>query len=156
MNTLIDVQIACDTDQQGYSVPNDDLLQHWADSALTALDISDKEVTLRFVDADESQSLNLTYRGKDKPTNVLSFPFECPPDIPLNLLGDLVICVPVIHQEAAEQRKKVNDHFAHMIVHGILHLLGYDHIDNEEAETMERLETSILAQLGIDDPYQEL
>ncbi|MEG3767450.1 rRNA maturation RNase YbeY [Alteromonas sp. 14N.309.X.WAT.G.H12] len=156
MNTLIDVQHACDTTQLGYTVPTDDKIQRWADTALSALKIQDKEVTIRFVDRDESQSLNHTYRGKDKPTNVLSFPFECPPDIPLNLLGDLVICVPVIHHEAVEQNKVVNNHFAHMIVHGLLHLLGYDHIDDEEAEAMERLETKILAQLGIDDPYQEL
>lgn len=156
MNTLIDVQHACDTTQHDYSVPTDNEIQLWADTALSALKIQDKEVTIRFVDRDESQSLNHTYRGKDKPTNVLSFPFECPPDIPLNLLGDLVICVPVIHHEAVEQDKVVNDHFAHMIVHGLLHLLGYDHIEEDEAETMERLETKILAQLGIDDPYQEL
>ena len=122
---------------------------------LSHLHIGDKEITVRFVNNDESQQLNNDYRGKDKPTNVLSFPFECPPEVPLDLLGDLVICVPVIAREAEEQQKPIAHHYAHMIVHGTLHLLGYDHIEDAEAEEMEGLEIAILAKLAIDDPYQD-
>lgn len=115
------------------------------------------EMVVRIVDAVESQALNRDYRGKDKPTNVLSFPFEAPPveviDEPA-YLGDLVICQPVVEQEAADQHKPVAQHWAHLIVHGVLHLQGYDHIEETEATEMESLEVSILAGLGIPDPYQ--
>lgn len=112
------------------------------------------ELTVRLVAADESQALNRDYRGRDKPTNVLSFPFESPPGIVLPLLGDLVICHPVVVDEAAEQAKRLGDHYAHMVVHGTLHLLGYDHLEDDEAEAMEALERDILAELGIADPYR--
>ncbi|WP_288791436.1 rRNA maturation RNase YbeY, partial [uncultured Enterobacter sp.] len=97
--------------------------------------------------------LNLTYRGKDKPTNVLSFPFEAPPGIEMPLLGDLIICRQVVEQEAKEQQKPLEAHWAHMVVHGSLHLLGYDHIEDDEAEEMESLETEIMLALGYEDPY---
>ena len=112
------------------------------------------EITIRLVDSDESQQLNNQYRGKDKPTNVLSFPFEVPTGIELDLLGDLVICAPVIAAEAIEQNKSENAHWAHMVIHGCLHLLGYDHINDQEAEEMEALEIALLAKLNIADPYQ--
>jgi len=95
----------------------------------------------------------LTYRGKDRPTNVLSFPFECPDEVELLLLGDLVICRQVVEREAIEQEKPLMAHWAHMIVHGSLHLLGYDHIEDDEAEEMESLETEIMQGLGFADPY---
>ncbi|OZB41718.1 MAG: rRNA maturation RNase YbeY, partial [Alishewanella sp. 34-51-39] len=101
----------------------------------------------------ESQQLNLQYRGKDKATNVLSFPFQCPPGIELPLLGDLVICAGVVRAEAAEQNKPLAAHWAHMVVHGCLHLLGFDHINDADAEQMEAEEIQILQQLGISNPY---
>ena len=137
------------------SIPDEAQLTAWASLVLNHLETGEKELTVRFVDSDESQSLNHEYRGKDKPTNVLSFPFECPPEVPLNLLGDLVVCVPVIAAEAAEQNKAIGDHYAHMIIHGTLHLLGYDHIEEDEAQAMEQLEIDLLAKLSIDDPYQD-
>lgn len=113
------------------------------------------EVTLRIVDIAESRQLNSDYRNKDKPTNVLSFPFEAPEHIEMPFLGDLVVCAAVVAQEAKEQDKPVTNHWAHLCVHGLLHLLGYDHIDETEAQEMEGLETAILAKLNIDDPYQD-
>ncbi|ERS89565.1 rRNA maturation RNase YbeY [Halomonas sp. PBN3] len=112
------------------------------------------ELTVRLVDAEESRVLNRDYRGKDRPTNVLSFPFECPPGVALPLLGDLVVCHPVVVAEAAEQDKPLGDHYAHMVVHGTLHLLGHDHLEDDEAEAMEALEREILDGLGIADPYR--
>jgi probable rRNA maturation factor len=111
------------------------------------------EVAIRIVDADEGRALNRDYRGKDYATNVLSFPAELPPAMKLPLLGDLAICAPVVQCEADEQGKLARDHWAHMTVHGTLHLLGYDHIEDAEAEAMEALETRVLAGLGIADPY---
>ncbi len=114
------------------------------------------ELTIRLVDAEEGLVLNSTWRGKDYPTNVLSFPADIPDgllDIPL--LGDLVICVPVVEQEAAEQGKFITAHWAHLVIHGCLHLLGYDHIDDEEAEEMEDLERQLLAEIGYPDPYRD-
>ncbi|MEQ5808309.1 rRNA maturation RNase YbeY [Alteromonas sp. NFXS44] len=157
MTAVIDFQQAyAPEDSVSAHIPTEVQLSLWANSIFSQLDISDKELTIRFVDEEESQALNRDYRGKDKPTNVLSFPFECPPGVPLNLLGDLVICAPVISREAQEQHKPVANHYAHMVVHGILHLIGYDHIDDDEAEEMESLEIEILAQLSIDDPYRDL
>ena len=119
----------------------------------------DCEIGIACVDVSESQELNLQYREKDKPTNVLSFPSDIPEEM-LSLLdaeplGDLVICIPVVLQEATEQQKTPSDHFTHLLVHGILHLLGYDHETSEaEAEEMEALEIEILKKLGIANPYQ--
>jgi probable rRNA maturation factor len=113
------------------------------------------EVTVRICDSAESQQLNRDYRGKDKPTNVLSFVFEAPTHIDSPFLGDLVICAALVEREAKEQNKAILDHWAHLCIHGLLHLLGYDHIEEEEALEMENLETHVLAQLGIDDPYQD-
>jgi len=113
------------------------------------------EVVIRLVDEAESRHLNLTYRGKDGPTNVLSFPFEAPPGVPSHLLGDLVICAPVVVAEARAQGKTELAHWAHMVVHGVLHLQGYDHQNDAEAQRMEALERSILAHLHFPDPYDE-
>ena len=120
----------------------------------------DCEIGVACVDLAESQQLNLQYREKDKPTNVLSFPSDIPEEVLPMLdafpLGDLVICIPVVLQEAIEQKKTAQEHFAHLLVHGVLHLLGYDHeTSDEDAEEMEGLEVEILAKLNIDNPYQE-
>lgn len=115
------------------------------------------DLAIRLVDSKEGLSLNRHYRGKDCPTNVLSFPAELPAgvDLPIPLLGDLVICAPVVAREAAEQGKPLNAHYAHLTVHGVLHLLGLDHDDAREAEAMELLERSILADLGYANPYAD-
>ncbi|KGQ69946.1 metal-binding heat shock protein [Chelonobacter oris] len=146
---VIDLQIAV---KQPQNLPSAAQIAHWAQSAVRPT-IDDLEMTVRIVDEEESQTLNRTYRGKDYPTNVLSFPFESPAEVELPLLGDLVICRQVVEREAAEQQKPVLAHWAHMVVHGSLHLLGYDHLDDEEAEEMESLERAIMAELGFDDPY---
>jgi len=147
----LDLQLA--TEEQD-NLPGKEEFQLWLDSAVTLFQ-QDAEVTIRLVDAEESQQLNSEYRGKDKPTNVLSFPFEAPPGIELNLLGDLIICKQVVETEASDQGKPLNAHWAHMVVHGALHLLGYDHIADDEAEEMESLETEIMQKMGFDDPYIE-
>lgn len=113
----------------------------------------DWELAIRLVDEAESQQLNRDYRGRDYPTNVLSFPAELPPGVTLPLLGDLVLCAPVVEREAAEQGKPVDGHWAHLTVHGVLHLLGFDHMTSAEAEAMEAEERGILARLGYSDPY---
>lgn len=126
------------------------------DYVLAALppDYVDSELCIRIVDADESAALNQRYRGKAGPTNVLSFP--CASGVPeLNLLGDLVICAPVVAGEAQTQGKTEAAHWAHMVVHGVLHLLGYDHIGDHDALIMETRERAILARLGFPDPYSD-
>lgn len=148
-NVILDLQIACESPA---GLPPEADFQRWLDAVLPRFQ-AESEVTVRLVDVAESQDLNLTWRGKDKPTNVLSFPFEAPPGIELPLLGDLVICRQVVEQEAAEQQKQLLAHWAHMVIHGSLHLLGYDHIDDDEAEEMESLETEIMLALGYADPY---
>ncbi len=137
-------------------VPSAASFRQWVEAALHgARRRKATELSIRIVDAEEGQALNRDYRGKDYATNVLSFPAELPPGVKLPLIGDLAICAPVVAREAAEQGKKPRDHWAHMTVHGVLHLLGYDHIEDDEAEKMEALETRVLAGLGIADPYQE-
>lgn len=147
---VVDRQIA----STGSPLPAQSALEAWVDAVLAHFPEEPRiEVTIRMVDADESRDLNRDYRGRDRPTNVLSFPFEAPPGIELPLLGDLVICHPLVMQEALEQDKRLEDHYAHLVVHGTLHLLGYDHIEETDAETMEQLERDILATLSIADPY---
>ena len=146
----LDLQIACEFDD----LPTEEQFSLWANTALNNLK-PDAEMTIRISDVQESQQLNLEYRGKDKPTNVLSFEFEAPPEIDLPLIGDLVICAEIGKKESIEQEKTFHHHFAHMVVHGCLHLLGFDHIDKDEANEMESLEKQILTDLGIDDPYRD-
>ena len=155
MTAIIDYQQAYEGEEAILAdIPTSSELERWANVVLAYEGVSEQEITVRFTDEVESQALNFEYRGKEKPTNVLSFPFEAPPGIEMNLLGDLVICAPVISREAKEQQKAVVNHYAHMTVHGLLHLMGYDHIEDADAEEMESKEIEILAQLGIDDPYQ--
>ena len=146
---IIDLQIAC---EQETGLPTAEQIEQWATAAVQPQS-DEVEMTVRIVDEAESHELNLNYRGKDRPTNVLSFPFECPDEVELPLLGDLVICRQVVEREAQEQDKPVVAHWAHMVVHGCLHLLGYDHIEDNEAEEMESLETQIMTGLGFADPY---
>ncbi|GAA6943859.1 rRNA maturation RNase YbeY [Helicobacter pylori] len=146
---IIDLQIAC---EQESGLPTAEQIEQWATAAVQPQS-DEVEMTVRIVDEAESHALNLNYRGKDRPTNVLSFPFECPDEVELPLLGDLVICRQVVEREAQEQDKPVMAHWAHMVVHGSLHLLGYDHIEDDEAEEMESLEAQIMTGLGFADPY---
>ncbi|KZX79034.1 rRNA maturation RNase YbeY [Oleiphilus sp. HI0009] len=128
-----------------------DQFERWANAAYQGE--KHLEMTIRIVEEEESHALNFEYRGKDKSTNVLSFPFEAPEFVEIDLLGDLVICKPVVELEAKEQDKQLEAHWAHMVIHGTLHLQGYDHIHDDEAEEMERLEITILSDLGYDNPY---
>ena len=146
----LEVQYAVDDAQ----VPSRQQFRAWALAALEPLQRS-VELVIRVVDAAESRQLNSQYRGQDKPTNVLSFPFEAPPVVESNHLGDLVICAPVVRKEADAQHKREQHHWAHMVVHGVLHLRGYDHQGDEDASEMEALEKQVLEQLGVPDPYRE-
>lgn len=152
MTLLIDIQ-----NPEAYTqLPQEEELARWAQAAWQGE--GEAGVVIRIVAEAESQNLNSTYRGKDYPTNVLSFPYD-PPPIPLeedetDYLGDLVICLPVVEREASEQGKTLEQHWAHLLIHGVLHLQGYDHISDDEAVEMETLETAILGKLGFPDPYQ--
>jgi probable rRNA maturation factor len=154
----LDLQLAC----QAESIPDKDVIRGWIEDAIrysspeTAHDVG---VVVRIVDERESRALNYRFRGKDSATNVLAFPaadgaeIAGLPDVPERALGDLAICGPIVEREAREQGKRPDQHWAHLLVHGTLHLLGYDHESGDEAEAMERLEAKILAARGIDDPY---
>ena len=162
------IQRACDA----VDLPDDAQLQAWVQAALAGVLERPRRattLTLRIVDADEGAELNQRYRGRSGPTNVLSFPFEPPPGLPPAAmaaldeelaaelaaeLGDIVICAPVLRREAEQQGKRLAAHTAHLVVHGTLHLLGYDHIDPAEASEMEALETVILGGLGFSTPYE--
>ena len=148
MAIILDLQQA----STATDLPTEAELQRVLEVAITPFQ-ADAEVTIRIVDEAESQQLNFDYREKDKPTNVLSFPFQCPPGIELPLLGDLVICAQVVAREAQEQQKTLQAHWAHMVVHGSLHLLGFDHINDADAEEMEAEEIQILQELGFANPY---
>jgi probable rRNA maturation factor len=145
----IDIDVACDAGL----VPAEENLRRWISAALPARE-RDFEVSVRLVEEEEIRTLNSTYRHKDYATNVLSFPADLPDELALPLLGDIVVCAQVVKREANEQGKTVDAHWAHMLVHGTLHLLGYDHIEEEEALEMEALETTIITGLGFDPPYE--
>ncbi len=134
------------------TVPDILQFQHWLKQVADTLQ-HDGEVCIKLVSEAESQDLNLAYRGMDKPTNVLSFPSEVPDFVESSHLGDLAVCAAVVVNEAIEQNKPVEHHWAHMTIHGMLHLLGYDHINAEDAEEMETLEITLLAGLSIPNPY---
>lgn len=148
-------QIDIESNSTSQCIPDAGLLESWISAALRSQRLEEAVVSLYIVDEEESQELNAQYRGKDKPTNVLSFPADIPEEVGLPLLGDLVVCAPVVEREASEQSKSLEAHWAHMLVHGCLHLLGFDHVLDDEAEAMEALETEIITGLGFPAPYQE-
>ena len=150
MSLTIELSVSDDVDDA--NLPSEENFQRWAQCCYT----DDAEVVASFqvVSSDEMKTLNKDYRGKDKPTNVLSFPMTLPEEVGISILGDLALCNEVIEAEARQQDKTSEAHWAHMIVHGMLHLLGYDHIEDNEAETMETKEIEIMEKLGFDNPYQ--
>ena len=152
--TRLDVSVGYALPRAG--IPSATSFRKWVAAALAGR-IREADLAIRIVDAREGRALNRHYRGKDYATNVLSFPAELPEGLPegvkLPLLGDLVLCAPVVAREAKEQGKPLAAHYAHLTVHGCLHLLGWDHEDAREAECMEQLEREILAGLGLPDPY---
>jgi len=148
MSLDVDVQFGI----EGENIPPASAFRIWAQAAMEDDDLT-SSLAIRVVDAAESQELNRTYRDKDKPTNVLSFPFDLPPGIEESHLGDLAICAEVVAKEAQEQGKPLAAHWAHMVVHGVLHLRGFDHIEDADADIMEEKERVILDGLGISDPY---
>jgi probable rRNA maturation factor len=150
MSYFVDVQ----RDIENPDLPSDEDFLRWVSLALSGRKTAG-EICIRLVEAEESQQLNSDYRGKASPTNVLSFPFEGPADIPMDILGDLAICAEIVTKEAKEQNKLPQHHWAHMVIHGTLHLIGFDHIDDADAEQMEALEIALLATLNISDPYQQ-
>ena len=134
--------------------PSDQDLMNWAEQALDHQGVAPCEMAIKIVEPEESRALNLQFRGKDSPTNVLSFPLDGGmPDQSL-LLGDLAVCADIVRAEAAQQGKTVAAHFAHMTVHGVMHLMGFDHAEEAEAEEMEQIEIKILHTIGFPDPYE--
>ena len=148
----LDVSVSYAAPRTG--VPAATSFRKWVAAALRGR-IREADLAIRIVGAKEGRALNRHYRGKDYATNVLSFPAELPEGVKMPLLGDLVIWAPVVAREAKEQHKPAVAHYAHLTVHGVLHLLGWDHDDDKEAEAMEQLERDILAELGLPDPYAE-
>jgi len=150
---MIEIQYAV----QAANLPSTEELTRWAEAARAAGSGGAGEITLRLVSAEEIQLLNHTYRGNDSTTNVLSFPFSMPEGLPAELegaiLGDIALCADVIASESQAQGKPLANHWAHMVVHGVLHLLGYDHITDDDAKVMETLEAKILATFAIANPY---
>lgn len=135
------------------SVPSDDEITCWVKLVLRHQRCS-ASVSVRLVDEVEITSLNTQYRERNEPTNVLSFPCDLSDESGMRILGDIVVCEPVVTREALEQGKNPSDHWAHIIIHGLLHLLGFDHIENQQAEEMEGLEVSLLREMDVCDPYQ--
>jgi len=151
MNLSIDIQKACASEDS----PDEDSITRWVSAAIRD-ERGDSELSIRIVDELESGELNQRYRGKSGATNVLSFPCDAVTPEPLPLLGDLVICAPVVVREAQQQQKIPQAHWAHIVIHGVLHLLGYDHIEDSDAERMEDLETAIMLKLDFPPPYRTL
>jgi probable rRNA maturation factor len=155
MQTELEVQRSSASD----SIPDNQQFQLWVEAALAGKP-EKSALAIRVVDEQEARRFNQEYRNKDYATNVLSFPLELPKGLPEEIrqaqLGDLLICAPVVAREAKQQCRSEVDHWAHLTIHGVLHLLGYDHEQQAEAVFMETLETEILASLGISDPYQDI
>lgn len=133
-------------------LPADECIEQWVNAALASY--PQASLVVRLVDEEEGRELNRMWRDRDYATNVLSFPASLPEDMGLQFLGDIVLCAPVIAREAAEQGKPLEWHWAHLLVHGVLHLLGFDHISADQAREMESREIELLRTLGIDNPYQ--
>lgn len=154
------VMVELTTDVQNVStqarVPQSVLIKTWAAAAYSKVAGRQAELTVRIVDEDDGRQLNEQYCNQNKATNVLSFPFEDPPNMKTNILGDIVACAPVISREAQEQEKSLHAHWAHLIVHGVLHLCGYRHDGDDDAQIMQRLETEIVEHLGFSNPYSHL
>ena len=150
MPVTVELTISDNVDADDPDIPDDNSFQYWVESSCLA---NDAVASLQVVDRSEMQELNKTYRGKDEPTNVLSFPMQLPDEIDYKMLGDLALCVDVIEDEAKTQGKAVEAHWAHMVVHGMLHLQGYDHIQDKDADVMEAMEIDILQKLGFENPY---
>jgi len=146
MSIDLDVQIAT----EGSTIPVEEEFQRWANKVPTK---ENTTACLRIVDEPEARILNLDYRKIDKATNVLSFPAELPEQVKIKFLGDIVICASVVMNEAQQQGKALGDHWAHLLIHGLLHLQGYDHVEEEDARKMEKLEIEILESIGISNPY---
>ena len=151
-NELIEIQRS---DELSCECPPDVLLRQWARAGLEADSADDTALTIRIVAVAEIKASNEQWRGKDKETNVLSFPAEFPPETGMNYLGDIMVCADVLMHESEEQDKALNDHWAHIVVHGVLHLQGFDHENTQEAVIMEKREKEILATLGVADPYRD-
>jgi probable rRNA maturation factor len=153
MPVTIEMSVSDNLDAEEGDIPDAALVQQWAEKACLCDDLVITGVQI--VSKDEMHELNNKWRGKDRPTNVLSFPMQSPDEVDLKILGDIALCADVINSEARQQHKPAQAHWAHMVVHGMLHLQGYDHIDEHQAEEMEALEIRILDQLGFDNPYSE-
>ena len=160
VQTAVQMQVEIDVQRAATSgnIPGDEQFQLWVEAALAGKP-GNFTLAIRIADEQEAQRYNRNFRDRDYASNVLSFPVELPaqlpPEIRRSQLGDLLICVPVVAREATEQLRSETDHWAHLTIHGVLHLLGYDHGQNDEAAVMESLETDILAKLGISDPYYD-
>jgi len=150
MNNL-DIQLV----SQLASIPSKEKFQAWIDAVLQSAE-EDSEIVIRVIDEPEMIQFNEQYRHKSGSTNILSFPFDAPEGVGSDLLGDLLVCAPVVEREAMQQNKQIEHHWAHMIVHGTLHLLGYDHADDKDAEEMEASEIKILKTIKINNPYEEI
>jgi probable rRNA maturation factor len=148
----VDDGLSIQRESSSTTMPDDSAIRRFAAVALEDLDAP--ILNLRIVDEDEGRALNRQWRDRDYATNVLSFPADLPAGTGINLLGDVVITAPVVEREARDQGKAVADHFAHLLVHGILHLRGFDHMSDSDAHEMEALEVECLARLGLNDPYQ--
>ena len=149
-------QIDIEINSTSTTIPSAENIERWISAALKSDELTNAEVSVYIVDDLESQTLNKQYRGKDSATNVLSFPADIPESVGIPLLGDLVVCAPVVEREAQEQQKTLEAHWAHMLVHGTLHLLGYDHIEDDEADAMESLETHLITKMNFPAPYTEI
>lgn len=147
MSIKVDVQVV----SKAANLPTPENLNIWATTALSIVAKDNLELTIRIVDQDEMQLLNRDYRKQDKPTNVLSFPFDDPPGVQTSLLGDVLICAPVVEREARDYGLTLIERWAHIVVHGVLHLCGYDHLQQQEANVMTQLELQILKKLGFEN-----